>query len=80
MSDGTPTSIVQDTLLRPMLNDHGQRPYAIIYLDIKVDHSRVLERSNIVDVHITRELQLGVPDFYYPNLRCGYTDNTFHTI
>jgi hypothetical protein len=74
------TGIVQDTPLGPMLDDHGEWTYARINLDIEVDHSRVLKRSHVVDVHITRQLQLGVPDFYYPDLGCRYAHNPFHAI
>jgi hypothetical protein len=74
------TSIVQDTPLRPVLDDHGQWAHTIVDLDIQIDHARVLESSDIVDIQIARELQLGVPDFYDPDLGCRYTYNAFHAI
>jgi hypothetical protein len=74
------TSIVQDTPLRPVLDDHGQWPDAIIDLNIQIDHARVLKRGHIVDVHVTGELQLRIPDFYYPDLGCRYADDAFHAI
>ena len=48
-----------------MLDDHGERPYAIVNLDIRFDHSCILKSQRIVNVHITGKLDLRVPKFDY---------------
>jgi hypothetical protein len=77
---GVLTSIVQNTPLRPVLDNHGQWPYTIIDLDVQIDHACVLEGSDVVDIHIARQLQLRVPDFYYPDLGRRDAYNAFHAI
>jgi hypothetical protein len=74
------TSIVQDTPLRPVLDNHGQRPYTLVELDVRLDHARVLDCGDIVHVDVAGELQLRVPDFYYPDLGCGNADDALHAI
>jgi hypothetical protein len=77
---GVLTSIIQNTPLCPVLDDHGQWPHTIIDLDVQVDHARVLEGSSVVDIHIARQLQLRVPDFYYPDLGRRDAHDAFHTV
>jgi hypothetical protein len=74
------TSIIQNTPFCPVLDDHSQWPHTIIDLDVQIDHARVLEGSDVVDIHIARQLQLRVPDFYYPDLGRRDAYDAFHAI
>ena len=74
------TSIVKDTSLCPVFDDHGQRTDATIELDVGVDHARILYCGQVVHVDVAGEMQLRIPDFYYPNLSCRYTHDSLHAI
>lgn len=51
----SPTSVIEDPSLRPVLDDHGQRPYSFIDLNVGLNHPRVLECKGIIHVHVTRK-------------------------
>jgi hypothetical protein len=74
------TSIVQDTALCPVLDYHGERSNTIVELDVGLDHTRVLDCGDVVHVDVAGELQLGVPDFYYPDFGCWYAYYTLHAV
>lgn len=74
------TSIIEDTPLRPVLDNHGQRANARVDLDICLDHARILQSERVIHVHVRSQLQLGVPHFDNPDPRLGYADNLLHAI
>lgn len=63
-----------------MLDDHGQRAYAIVELNIRLDHASIFDRGNVVHVDIASKFQLGVPDFHYSDLGRRYAHDSFHAI
>ena len=74
------TRVVQYTLLCPVLDDHGQGPNALIYLDVRLDHARVLQGERVVHVHVAREFEHRVPYFHDPDLGLWHTYNSLHAV
>jgi len=74
------TSIVENTLLCPVLNDHCQWPNTLVDLDIHLDHARVFKSEGVVYIHVACEFEDGVPNLYDPDLRLRYAHNILHAI
>lgn len=72
------TSIVDNSPPRPVLQDHGQLPYARVGLDICSHHSGVFERQGVVDVHVTRKTELRIPYLDNGNLGGRDANDLFH--
>lgn len=57
------TGVVDSSLPCPIFDNHGQRSHPRIDFHICLDHSRVLQRQGVVDVHVASQAQLWVPYF-----------------
>lgn len=63
-----------------MLDDHCERADALVDLDVGLDHTGVLQRKSIVDIHVTGQLELWIPHLYDRNLcRCN-ANHLAHTV
>ena len=76
----TLTSIVQDPPSSPMLDDHGQRSHSRVNLHVCPNHPSIFQSQGIVNIHITGELQLGIPYLYDRNFSLRYADYLLHAI
>jgi hypothetical protein len=63
-----------------VLDDHGERSNTIVELYIGLNHARILDCGDVVHVDVAGELQLRVPDFYYPDLGCWYAYHALHAM
>lgn len=78
--NGLLTSVVHDSLPGPVLDNHGQRADALVYIHVGSYHARVLQSEGVVDVHVAGKLELRVPYFDDGHLGRRDTDDLLHSI
>lgn len=67
-------------MLRPVLDDHCKRPDTVVYLNVRFDHSRVVQGKGVIDIHVTSKPQFRVPKFYDWYLGMGNAYDSLHAI
>lgn len=75
-----PTSVIQDPPFGPMLDNHRQGTYSFVDLHVSLDHSRILQRQSIVNVHVTGQFEFGIPDFDNRDFGMWYTYHSLHSV
>lgn len=55
-------TFVDYPLLSPVLDDHSEWPYTLIKFDISLHHAGVFQRHMIIQVQITVEIKVRIPD------------------
>lgn len=73
-------TFVDDSPLRPVLDDHGKGPYSVVEFDIGTDQVGVLQGYMIVEVQIAVEVQFWIPYLHYGNGLCVDAFHILHAV